>query len=268
MNYSPSDPPINLESVSDFTAWLHEAVFAGCKVLLIVDELQRLHQASAVIRDQFVGALTGLKSQCGAGTTHLWGWLGLGPHSATTLRSRVPFNVSHAVQAPNFTESEVVTLLREYAAEHGLTAWDDRVARDIYLRTNGHAGLVCFCGQRIHETLPPLTSYHAWLQYASTSLTRVTRTDCATTRELVETVLANTEAIAFLSQRLLHRPAPIQWSFHNGHVLEFLAAAGVLCKDGEISFRLVSPLIRTVLLSALPDAVPREGNGQSGSDPA
>ena len=147
-NYSRSDPSITLSSATDFESWLRDAsVFAGAKVILIVDGFDALLRDSNRIRAEFLGALRSLRAHCADLTkTHLWGFVAVGLFRILKLTQEAlsPFHITDAFQSPNLTEDEVVHLFKEYIEDYAL-AWDDHVARDIFQRTNGHAGLVCFC---------------------------------------------------------------------------------------------------------------------------
>ncbi len=87
-----------------------------------------------------------------ASTHHgLHAFVGVGPFSILKLRNHgsSPFNVSDAFPVPRFRRRDVRELFVQYAN----VKVDQEIPDAIYDLTNGHPGLISFCGKRISEEL-------------------------------------------------------------------------------------------------------------------
>ena len=169
---------VNLNTTNDVTDWLsidNKEFFGSDKVILIVDDFDKLYSAPTTLRDEILGVLRALKPQCGT-TSCLWGFIAVGPCSILKLtqQSASPFNISDAFLAQSFTEEQVINLFGEFFKDKFLGNWDQRIAEDIYERTSGHAGLVCFCGKQIQQQIErgeiEFTTYDRWIEFAAKEL--------------------------------------------------------------------------------------------------
>lgn len=128
-----------------------DTLFDGKDVVLFIDEFDLIEQLSDF--DDILHTLRGLKqdrpSKC------LQAVVAIGPFSILQLdteRRGSPFNVADAVAVQLFDEAEVIDLFKQLSTARG-TDIDTAVARDVFMRTNGHPGLVCFCGKMVDENL-------------------------------------------------------------------------------------------------------------------
>jgi len=74
---------------------------------------------------------------------------------------------------------------------------------------------------------------------------------------LVDNVLKNNEAINFLVHYFLRGDNPVEQQPENINMLQYLATEGVLIQD-QTQFKIISPLIRTMLLGAITAECPRK----------
>ncbi|RGB24234.1 hypothetical protein C1646_773377 [Rhizophagus diaphanus] len=86
-----------------------------------------------------------------------------------------PFNVRDPFQNPNLSKEQVQRLFKEFGLEHKLNV-ESEVIEDIYLQTNGHASMVCLCGNLIEKIKLPDNddnfSFASWKNLLFTSLNK------------------------------------------------------------------------------------------------
>jgi hypothetical protein len=73
----------------------------------------------------------------------------IGPFSILQIGKKTklsPFNVSDTVQVTYFTKEEVISLFGQFSAATKKEL-ERGIVEDIFDRTCGHPGLVCFCGK-------------------------------------------------------------------------------------------------------------------------
>ncbi len=237
-------------SMFEFLCWLEDNFHPDAKLVLIVDDFDVLNQASPSLRQQFLSMLLaarGFRQRClrgliAVGTFHLL---------KLTHSSPFPFHFSAKYECPNFSEQQVVDLFEEFAEAQGLENWDERIARDIQQRTDGHAGLVCFCGKKIQQSNPRIDTYDRWINYASTMLPADVRAEYVPVQQAIHTVLADSKVVTYLSSALSSTILPSQFI---EEIPPLLIGEGLLTElsIGYSEYRRISsPLIRALLLSAI-----------------
>lgn len=128
----------------------------------------------------------------------LFGFVGIGPFSVLkmTKATASPFNVSDTVPSPLLSEAEVMSLFEEYRKEKDIEL-DMNIASYIYHHTNGHAGLVCFCGKQLDEFLlkgHSQISLHEWVEFSDTALMGNLNSDWASMSTLGKRIVEHPEA--------------------------------------------------------------------------
>ncbi|CAI2200524.1 7512_t:CDS:2, partial [Funneliformis geosporum] len=120
------------------------------RVVLFIDEYDTLDTANDDVKSSFLKVIRGIKAR--KDEYAIWSINAVGPFSILHLSSKEtttsPFNVREPFQNPNFTLEQVQILFKEFADEERIII-DQEIVKDIYKRTNGHAGLVCLCGKAI-----------------------------------------------------------------------------------------------------------------------
>ena len=236
-NLYPSSAPIS--SAATFRTWLSDptnfifktaSVPETPKVVLIIDEFDKLYQASQAVKDGFLGALRSLRQEPGC----LWAVLGVGPYSILTLTSETstPFTATEAIQISSFTKEEVFQLFTEFAASRLITLPNELI-EDIYERTAGHAGLVCYCGKMIEKTIDEgwqnkLNHYEAWLAYApKLPVDLITAPNGLSTMAKLVSCMDNPDVREFVVKYFLHGDQPVLQDANNAQMLAYLTAEGV-----------------------------------------
>lgn len=82
------------------------------------------------------------------------------------------FNVNMSYEAPYFDLPQVENLFQDFC-DTTKVRLEDGIVQDIFDRTSGHPGLVCFCGLQIQNTLLRMTtslSLSVWKQFAIVQL--------------------------------------------------------------------------------------------------
>ncbi|CAG8496711.1 10657_t:CDS:2 [Gigaspora margarita] len=156
----------------------------------------------------------------------------IGPFSILHLNSNKlttsPFNVNEPFQNPNFTLEQVI--------------------EDIYTQTNGHAGLVCFCGRAIYRKLLSERrhlNYDIWQHFTTFSLGNEVL-EYSTFIKMKSTLLRDDtdikQAVRLLQTDFLANFDPVCAGMQNDLAM-FLTAEGVLIpgEDAE-TYKVSSPL--------------------------
>ncbi|GBB87121.1 hypothetical protein RclHR1_13580001 [Rhizophagus clarus] len=122
------------------------------KVVLFVDEYDRLKSADDGIKSSFMSTVRGIKT-----TKEDYEIMLSGPLIQSDLQHLIPeiknlttssFNVGEPFYNSNLTREQVQNVFKEYM-DYEIVEIDSKIIDDIYMRTNGHAGLVCLCGKVI-----------------------------------------------------------------------------------------------------------------------
>ncbi len=232
--------------------------FRGKKVVLFIDEYDRLYEVPRKERDEFIRALCGYKHS--ADTRCLHSVVAIGPSSILKLgvETASPFNVAESVKIQYWTRDQVGTLLRQNNAD----VIDD-IITDIHQRTAGHAGLVCMCGKTIAELDPRMmTDYNLWIRFATTKLVTTTIKNWQTMSKMT-TQLALTKSDTNRSQEEIQRAfearrflrmvmagglKPVEVATKEMIKLgEYLVAEGALVALDSQTFKVPSPLLYALL---------------------
>jgi hypothetical protein len=265
-----ADVPL-IESAGDFAAGLAKSGPFKKPVVLVVDEFDLLYGAAPEqVQDSVLNVLRWLRQEKKG--TWLHSFVAMGPFSILELtgKSGCPFNSRDAVQSPPFTEAQVEDLFAQFSRERGLTL-DRRIVRDVFDRTEGHAGCVGFCGKEMDETLlrgVNTISYETWMRYATLKLdsrmgTWPTMQKMIDELALPESIRASAkekeriphvvEAREQLCSVYLTTSQAVRCSSQgNRRYARYLAAEGALAPDdGGVAFRIRAPLIRSLLINSI-----------------
>ncbi|RUS15306.1 hypothetical protein BC937DRAFT_92628, partial [Endogone sp. FLAS-F59071] len=159
-------------------------------------------------------------------------------------------------QNPNLIYNQVWTLYEEFAKEKRIVI-DLNIINDIYIQTNGHAGLMCIYGYIIKAKLFQLLekekhlSYETWQMFSLTTL-RKEIADFMIFRKMVEALKEHKAkpALDFFQFSFLGF-ADSKRVVNKGNIklAKFLTAKGVLLpiKDSGI-FKISSPLVASLIL--------------------
>jgi hypothetical protein len=277
-----------IRSASEFQVGLSRSGSLKKPVVLVVDEFDLLYGAAPdEVQDSVLNVLRWLRQEREG--TWLHSFVALGPFSVLELVGKrgCPFDL---IESPPLTAEQVTDLFDQFAREKKLNL-DKRVVRDVYARTEGHAGCVGFCGKEIDETLlrrkGTLYSYEEWVQYATLeldnrlgiwptmqrllnelSLPESMRTS-AKEKERIPHVV---EARKQLCSVYMATGQAVGWdSERDMRYARYLAAEGALSPvDGGVAFKMRPPLIRSLLINKiLPltrhlcpiDSVPLDNSG-------
>ncbi|CAH1768713.1 12242_t:CDS:2, partial [Entrophospora sp. SA101] len=147
------------------------------KVILFLDEFDRIYHASDEICDDCLSAIHSLKNDKRYHIMH--SVVAAGPFSIQYLNPKgnytSPFNAVTSFPNPNFTKEEVANLYQDYSSSININI-DASIISDIYNKTNGHVGLVCLCGHAIDEDLicnigqNNILDLDSWIVYCSNEL--------------------------------------------------------------------------------------------------
>jgi hypothetical protein len=260
-----------IRSVSDFADALSKSGSFKKPVVLFVDEFDQLYGAAPdEVQDSVLNLLRWLRQEKEG--TWLHSFVALGPFSILELtgKSGSPFNARDAIQSPPFTEEQVEELFEQFSRERGLNL-DKRIVRDVYDRTEGHAGCVDFCGKEMDETLlrgKSTISYNEWMRYATLELDKRMRVWPTMQKMINELSLPESiRASAKEKERIPHiREARKQLcsvymatdsavgcnSESDTRYARYLAAEGALSPvESGIAFKMRAPLIRSLLINKI-----------------
>ncbi|RUS14169.1 hypothetical protein BC937DRAFT_94240, partial [Endogone sp. FLAS-F59071] len=194
-----------------------------------------------------------------------------------------PFNAVENFRNVSLTKEQVQELFQEFASDRDITI-DPEVVDDIFLLTNGHAGLVNVCGEAIDTELLPLEDGNlhldCWQHFSITLLRRKTMaygTFQRMVNSLTEDSPKRREAINFLRSFFLGNfDEYVPVSANEKHLAEYLAAQGVLHPDqiDATSFKISSPLIDSLirqcviphLFPSCPNTSSPKKGGRAGGD--
>ncbi|CAG8466519.1 5498_t:CDS:2 [Ambispora leptoticha] len=213
------------------------------KVVLFVDEYDRLYDADDDIRASFLGAIHDIKNA--KDDYSLWSCVAIGPFSILHLSSN------------RKTLQMTITI-------------DPAIVEDIYTRTNGHVGLVCLCGKEIHVYLirkldgRRRLDFLTWLDYTINSLQEAVL-DYPTFRQMVHTLTKDKarQAMQLVRSAFVGFFDLVQIvNNEERNLAEFLTTEGVLIRDEEtkdgfkMSSVLVDELVRRKVIPELFKSIP------------
>ncbi|KYR00628.1 hypothetical protein DLAC_02654 [Tieghemostelium lacteum] len=161
---------------------LAKKFFLGKKVVLFIDEFDRILAAPEEVKIGFLGQLRSWKPF----DSYLKSVVAIGPfdilfidkihpiqpHSINAPKSRKysPFNVIDQIATNDFTLEEVKKLFKLYQDDHACTV-DPKIVENIFDLTNGHAGLVNLCGRAVDEGMNHFDkNFSDWSELVSSSL--------------------------------------------------------------------------------------------------
>lgn len=149
-----------------FKEYFLSSAWNGQPVLLIIDEFDKLLQASADVRSNILEALRALKTSnvitpsvspsAGGQPYALCAVLGIGVYRVLQLGARdptehaSPFNVAEATVPPLPSDDDARAMFAQYDAEHGITTPPEVIA-DIITRSGKHVGLLSFLGKALSK---------------------------------------------------------------------------------------------------------------------
>ncbi|CAG8707060.1 8204_t:CDS:2 [Rhizophagus irregularis] len=113
------------------------------KVILFIDEYDIMYRANNETISSFLRIVRNIKARKEGYA--IWSINIVDPsilHLSSKEVTTSPFNVYRPFQNPNFTQEQVQFLFKEYANEERIII-NQEVIKDIYMRTNGHAGWPC-----------------------------------------------------------------------------------------------------------------------------
>src|ERR1700722_882712 len=115
------------------------------RLVILLDEFSELYKARNSTRDEVLRAIRGIKQNLNTYTISsiiAAGTFSIVHLNPTPLENISPFNVSDAIQSPNFSREETERLFNEFARDKGITI-DDEVVSDIWDKSNGCVVGVC-----------------------------------------------------------------------------------------------------------------------------
>ncbi|KYQ90626.1 hypothetical protein DLAC_09255 [Tieghemostelium lacteum] len=175
-------PSSKVHSMFDKQNDLAKKFFLGKKVVLFIDEFDRILSAPDDIKIAFLGQLRAWKPI----DPYLQSVVAIGPFdilfldkihpiqplSIKTAQSRnySPFNIIDQIPTNDFTLEEVKKLFKLYQDTNKCTV-DPKIVENIFDLTNGHAGLVNLCGRAVDQGMQCINKYFSdWSEYVTSSL--------------------------------------------------------------------------------------------------
>ncbi|CAG8497069.1 286_t:CDS:2, partial [Paraglomus brasilianum] len=125
----------------------------GRQVVLFIDEFDKLHNEGAEHNCEWMLAtINSIRTQNKSAIRSI---VVIGTYAILSLNQKnvflSPFNAEN-FQAANLTKQQIQNLYNEFATEWDFVV-DSSVVDDIFVLTEGHAGLVAICGRLIYDTL-------------------------------------------------------------------------------------------------------------------
>ncbi|RIA95673.1 P-loop containing nucleoside triphosphate hydrolase protein [Glomus cerebriforme] len=161
----------DIKSANDFILKFQKEQWNDNHVVLFIDEFDILFEAYDYIKSSFLGTIRAIKNS--RKNYALLSLVIIGSFNILHLDSnRI---ITSSFRNPNFTLEQVQTIYKEFENDTKITI-DPEVIKDIYIRTNGHASLVCLCGKAIHLYLISelnrnrKLSFSTWLNFTINSI--------------------------------------------------------------------------------------------------
>ncbi|CAG8598194.1 2444_t:CDS:2, partial [Ambispora gerdemannii] len=256
---------LSIKSATDFLSTFHRTQWKFSDTVILIDEFDKLYRANDNVKSSCLGTLRGIKATKGnyairsVVTIGTFSILYLSSNNLTTS----PFNVNEPFQNPNFTLEQVQFLYEQFAEEYNLII-DKEIVEDIYIQTNGHAGLVCFCGRAIFRKLYSKlkivngklhVSFDIWEHFSMMSLDDEI-IEYQTFIRMKDALLIDDRdtksAVSLFRSDFLASFGPIYVAEKQRDLARFLTAEGVLI-PGNVSgtFEVSSPLVRWLILQRI-----------------
>jgi len=166
--------------------------------------------------------------------------------------------VKDVVTSPIFNLNDCIELFNDYSRTSGVKVVKE-VVEDIYERTKGHAGLVCFCGKQIAEILAQgktCISLEDWIQFAYYDLPLRLPLGWSTIGKLVSLLKKEPSYREFLMKKFLYnnRESVVLTNQEDRQLAMTLSAEGALELTNRedplgFSFSIPCTLLRSILLS-------------------
>ncbi|RGB38482.1 hypothetical protein C1646_665357 [Rhizophagus diaphanus] len=232
----------DVKSADDFKLKFRKELWNDKHVVLFIDEYDKLFGANDDVKSSFLGTIRGIKNA----------------------------KRSYALWNPNFTLAQVESLYKAYGNDAKLTIAPE-VIKDIYERTNGHAGLVCLCGKAINYSLEKKLDegrsldFKLWSKFLVSPLVLDSMIKYLPFKKMVEDLLRPDakEALDFLRSVFVGFFGFIKiHGTDKRRLADFLTAEGVLIResDYEFSYRMssifVDGLIRREVIPLLYKSCP------------
>jgi len=246
-------------------------------VVIFIDEFDEIYfKSDETTQDSLLGALRGIKQD--QSNFCVRSFVGIGSFSVLNLLGGTgsPFSVREAILCPNLSEEQVRTLFKEYADTRRIVI-DPNVISDIYYRTSGHAGSVSFFGKFIDEhdyfsSDNNITSDKWQDIIASTNVVRecmkwvpmqkmikrlsfpyrkFAGNSTKSAGNLIELSPLILEANDTLYKYILTNNDPVECHPETRDLFDFLASEGAVAACDNSSFKIRSPLVKSLLLSEL-----------------
>ncbi|UZO06009.1 uncharacterized protein OCT59_026345 [Rhizophagus irregularis] len=242
----------DVKSADDFMLKFRKEPWNDKQVVLFIDEYDELFGANDDVKSSFLGTIRSIKNA--KRFYALWSSVVIGPLSIlfpkTDKRNVSPFNVLDSLRNPNFTLAQVESLYKAYENDAKLTIAPE-VIKDIYERTNGHAGLVCLCGKAISYSLEKKLDegrsldFKLWSKFLVSPLVLNSMIMYLPFKKMVDDLLRPDakEALDFLRSVFVGFFDFIQiHSTDKRRLADFLTAEGVLIRESstEFSYRMSS----------------------------
>ncbi|CAG8594597.1 10798_t:CDS:2, partial [Cetraspora pellucida] len=259
-----SENPI-IKSAQDFCNIFHRTKwtsFSDNRVVLFVDEFDKLYEATDEIRSSCLETLRGIKNMKQDFSIHFI--VTISPFSilriSTKKSTTSPFNVQELFRNPNFTMEQVQFLYKQFSDEFKLTI-DQEVIDDIYMQTNGHAGLVCLCGRAIYRKLLAVLenrthlSFEIWEHFTAFLLGNEIL-EYSTFIRMKESLLRDgtdiRRAVKLIRTDFLVSNDPIYVADNKNDLALFLTAEGVLVPGEDAgTYKISSPLVHWLVLQRI-----------------
>src|SRR6266498_259874 len=120
----------NINSASDFGISFEKNKW-NCRVVLLVDEFDRLYRTNEDVKSSCLETLRGIKAK--KGNYAIWSIVVIGPFSILHLEpnnlTTPPFDIIDPFHGPDFTLGQVQSLYQQFANEYKLTI-DQEVIND------------------------------------------------------------------------------------------------------------------------------------------
>ncbi|PKB99271.1 hypothetical protein RhiirA5_462251 [Rhizophagus irregularis] len=261
-----------VKSADEFTLQFRKELWNDKHVVLFIDEYDSLLEANDDIRSSFLGAIRNIKNS--KRDYAIWSSVAIGPLSILFLKSDKinvsPFNVKEPFRNPNFTLAQVESIYKDYEDDNKLTIAPE-VIKDIYERTNGHAGLVCLCGRAIQNNLEEklderrCLDFTLWSSFVASPQLVDRMANYSTFRKMVDNLIKPDakKAMDFLRSVFIGFFDFVQINDNEERRLaDYLTAQGVLMKENENnrSYRMssifVDGLIRQEVIPVLYKSLP------------
>ncbi|RHZ83804.1 hypothetical protein Glove_87g232 [Diversispora epigaea] len=251
----------NISSANDFAKAFQKSKWKN-RVVLIIDEFDKLYRANEDVRSSCLETFRGFKASIS--NYSIWSIVAVGPFSILHLRSNnlttSPYNVNNPIRNPNFTFEQVHFLYKQFADEYKLTI-DQEVIEDIYIQTNGHAGLVCLCGRAIYRKIllrldkKRHISFDIWKHFSVMLLGGEIIEYQAFLRmkdALLMDDLDTRRAVKLLRTNFMSNIDFVPVAENQMDLAFFLTAEGVLIPGEDFgTFKISSPLVRWLILQRI-----------------